>query len=70
MENRYLMDRKDNDITPFYRYNSKVDVKAKIISIATHTCAEKNSRLQRLLDMTSRWDGYISVAVCFEQSET
>ena len=66
----YLMETTNIDITPFYRYNSKGNINATSISIATHTSTEDYVRFQRLLDMTSRWDGYISVAVYVKQSKT
>ena len=69
VENKHLMKRTGIDITPFYRYNSKATVKRKYISIATHTSTGGFVRFQRLLDMASRWDGYISVAVHVKQSE-
>ena len=70
MVKRHLMNRTGIDIIPFYRYNSKVAVKAKSISIATHMSTEESVRFQRLLDMTSRWNGYISVAIYVKQYES
>jgi len=67
---KHKMDTEKIEIIPFYRCDSKADVKRQSISIATQMSTNNPARFQRLLDLASRWDGYISVAVYTKMSET
>ena len=59
--------RSDFEILP-YVCGSDLSVKANAISIATQTDASPN-RLDRLVQMAERWDGYISVAIYGKKDE-
>jgi len=69
-ENKHKMDTSKIEIIPYYRCDSKADVKRQSISIATQMSTNNPARFQRLLDLASRWDGYISVAIYTKMSET
>ena len=67
---KHKMDTEEIEIRPFYRCDSNAYVKRQSISIATQMSTNNPARFQRLLDLASRWDGYISVAVYTKMSET
>jgi len=64
------IDREGIDITPFYSYSTDDNrfIKRDRISVATHMSISNSARFQRLLDLASRWDGYISVAIYTKQA--